>query len=675
MKYVCQLVTATWTVFAGLGALPASAATTLPVVAFASRPLVQRVMLSPDGQKAALMVNNAGTTTLIVRDIGLVGGKQVSLMSTDNREYRFSWFHWVRNDRLLVGTVFPSKRTQNSTSTVGGIKTYETRLFSVRADGSEAINLFKPESFKGYWLPQIQDKVIDFDLDGGKHVLVSLRDRRDSFQGEASGVYPAVFSVDVETGSRSHVHDSRDKFDAWIVDRSHRVRVGRRYDKANIEIHACDSDGRNWRKLWSYKVLSKEHVDPIGFGKDPNELFVLAEHEGRDALFTVDLRDPELKRTLKLANRTRDLSGRLEYSRKTGEAIGLRGVSELDNAQSNYWDMDRRELLGFVDQALPGRINDVFNTSDDENRYLVYSSSSQLPGQIYLGDDRANKMSLLALSYPQLDAKDMVAKQGMAIKARDGLTLPALLSLPKGGPATLLPMVLLVHGGPQSQDDARFDPWVQFLANRGYAVLQVNFRGSTGFGSSLMSAGLKRWGLEMQDDLTDAVQWAIERGTADPKRICIVGASFGGYAALMGVAKTPDLYRCAVSFAGVSDLVELGHDRRDFSGADGVYDIQVGSLEQDSERLRETSPRHLAQQIKVPVLLIHGNEDRSVAFEQGEFMDAALTAAGKPHRFIRQDRGDHYLSIHEHSLQFFKELEDFLEQNLGLTAASSAGQK
>lgn len=669
MRYVCQLVTAIGTMFWVSGALPVSAAPRLPIEAFAARPLVQHVSLSPDGQKAAMLVNNEGSTMIVVQDLVHPTGKRTSLMSTDNREYSFRWFRWVNNDRLLVGTIFPSKRTQNSDSTAGGIKTYETRLLSAKADGSEVINLFKPTSFKGYWQPRLQDRVIDFEPDSGKHVLVALRDRQESLQGADTGVYPAIFSVDVETGSRSHVHDSRDKFDSWMVDRNHRVRLGVRYDQANVEIHVCDPDGKNWRKRWSYKVLGKDSVEAVGFGKDPNELFFLAEHEGHDALFTVDLRDPELKRTLKLASKNHDLSGSLVYSRKTGEAIGLRGGSEIDDANSNYWDKDRRELVNLVDQALPGRYNQVFSTSDDENRYLVYSSNGQTSGQIYLGDDRANTMALFALSYPQLSAKDMVVKQSVEIKARDGLALPAFLSLPHGGEGKNLPTVLLVHGGPQHHDDAGFDTWAQFLANRGYAVLQVNFRGSTGFGRGLMAAGLKRWGLEMQDDLTDAAQWVIARGTADPKRLCIAGASFGGYAALMGVAKTPDLYRCAVSFAGVSDLLELGRDRREFGGAEGVYDIQVGSLDQDGERLRATSPRFLAQQIKVPVLLIHGNEDRSVPFEQGEFMDAALTAAGKPHRFIKQDRGDHHLSLYEHSMQFFTELESFLAQNLEPLAA------
>ena len=180
-----------------------------------------------------------------------------------------------------------------------------------------------------------------------------------------------------------------------------------------------------------------------------------------------------------------------------------------------------------------------------------------------------------------------------------------------------------------------------------------------------MQAGLRRWGMEVQDDLSDATQWAVARGTADPRRVCIVGASFGGYAALMGVAKTPDLYRCAVSFAGVSDLAETLQDTEIYRDLREVAAIQIGSREKDTDQLRATSPRYLASQIKVPVLLVHGTEDRSVPFYQAELMDQALSAAGKTYRFVKQERGDHYLSRYEHSLQFFTEMESFLAQNIG----------
>jgi dienelactone hydrolase len=641
---------------AAAGAQAGQPAPKLPVEAFGALPAVRSVSLSSDGQKAAMLVNSQGNTTILVQELGKQNAKRTSLMSTDNKQYSFNWFRWVGNNRLLVGTIFPSKR-KNGASAVGGVPTYETRLLAANTDTGQVVNLLKPDSFKGELQAQFHDRVIDFDVDGGKHVLLALADQEGSID-------PVVYSLDVETGSRRHVYGPRQDFDTWMVDRNHQVRLGVYRDKLKVEIHACDPDGRNWRKLWSYEVLDKDSVSPLGFGKDPNELYLLADNNGYRALFTVDLRDPSLARKLKLAAKDKDLGGRLVYSKKTGEAIGLQGTSNLGQAELNFWDADRRELISFIDQALPKRFNTIVSMSDDETRYVLHSSSDSIPGEFYLGDDRANTLGLLAQNYPSLNAKDMAHKQQVAIKVRDGLQLPGYLTLPIGVEPKNLPLVLLVHGGPQSSDSGDFDTWPQFLANRGYAVLQVNFRGSAGFGHELMSAGLKRWGQEMQDDLTDATRWAIARGTADPKRICIVGGSYGGYAALMGAARTPDLYRCAFSFAGVTDVYELGRDLGNYRGKE-VFDKQIGSLDLERDRLKANSPVSVAKQIKVPVLLMHGTQDRSVAFYQGTIMDEALTTAGVQHRFIKQDLGDHHLSIYQHRMQFFTELESFLAENLG----------
>jgi dipeptidyl aminopeptidase/acylaminoacyl peptidase len=662
MDYMRKAAAAALTLsLAAVAVLPAAAAAPkIPVEAFATLPVVEQVALSPNGLKAALLVNNEGTTTIMVQELGTPDGKKTFIMSTDNKQYSFNWFAWVGDNRLLVSTLFPSKRRENSTNAVGGVDTYETRLLSAAADGSQVINLMKPNSFKGEMQAQFQDDVIDFHPDNGKHVLISLADQEDTWD-------PVVYSLDVEAGTRSHVFGPRRNFSDWMVDRNHQVRLGVLRQGANMEIHACDPDGRNWRKLWSFQALDTDIVTPVGFDKDPNLLYVLANHNGNRALFHVDLRDPQLKRTLKLEGKDYDLGGDLTYSKKTGEVIGLMGSSVQGRSAANFWDKDRKELMEFIDQALPERYNHIVSTSADENRYVLHSSNGRISGEFYLGDDRANKLGLLAVNYPRLAARDMASKEEFTIKARDGLALPAYLTLPQDSTGKNLPMVLLVHGGPHSHDDDSFDTWAQFMVNRGYAVLQVNFRGSSGMGGDFMAAGLRRWGQEMQDDLTDAVHWAIERGTADSKRVCIVGGSYGGYAALMGVAKTPALYRCAVSFAGVSDLVELVHDAGYYGrGYTEVVEKQIGSLATDSERLRANSPVNLARQIKSPVLLVHGTLDRSVPYDQGTAMDAALTAAGVPHRFIKQDLGDHHLSIYQHRLQFLNELESFLTQNLGV---------
>ncbi len=655
------LITTVFFLYVSTNSMSQARATPLiPTEAF-SKSGAERVQLSPDGKRLATLINQDGKTVLVTQDLAQADSPIVAVMSTDNRELQFNWFRWANNERLLVSMYFASKRVHTfGTVTYAQYDTSETRLLSVTHDGKQVLNLIKPRSFVGDFQAQIQDRVVDFLPDDGKHILLQMNDGERNY-------YPAVFKLNIETGARSEVHGARDYFTSWSVDRDHQVRVGVRRDKADYEIHVSEVGSKNWRKAWSFKALAEDAVWPLGFGKDPNVLYVSADHQGRKAIFTVDLREPDLKRTLKLAHDKFDLDGGLVYSRKKRDYVGV-NIDLGDSNDARFWDTEFADSMADINDALPQRANFLSSLSADESRYFVYSSSSIKPPELYLGDRNKNTLKLFAKIYPELDAQQLVTKKSVTIQARDGLKLPGFLSLPLGVEAKKLPTILLVHGGPQSHDDASFDSWAQFLANRGYAVLQVNFRGSTGFGNALRSAGLRRWGLEMQDDLTDAAMWIAKQGIADPQRISIVGASYGGYAALMGAAKTPELFRSAVSFAGVTDLVELGLDENKY-----IFEQQIGSLDTERERLRATSPVFLADKYKIPLLLIHGTKDRSVPYNQAVMMTKALTDAGnKSFRFVTQEHGDHHLSIYEHRLQFFKELEGFLAQNMTPKADAAA---
>ena len=640
-----------------------------PVEAFARLPLLSRVALSPDGTTFAALMNRDDTTLLVTQPV--TGGKLRGVLSTDNKEFRIRWVRWVNDERLVVSVIFPSRRDFVATS--------ETRLLSVKADGSGLVNLVRNApsagSVTGYVRSQqIQDTVVDWMPGDGKHILLAL--------SEADRVLPAVYKVNVETGERRMVRAPERDVYHWVTDAQHRVRVGVREKGQGTEVLASDADGKNWRTLWSAAEGGTGTVSPMGFGLDPNELYVRARHEGRWAVFSVRLDDPALPRTLRLSHPTRDVEGELLRSPRTGEVLGLRsavnGADGGDTAdgesRSELWDTTWRPQARAIDLALPERDNSLVDISQDEQRYLVHSDGNGKPGLFYLGDRRTGDLVEIGSQYPELDAARLSGKHVTTIKARDGLPLNAFLSLPPGrrtgDGGAALPMVLLPHGGPHSRDDDGFDVWTEFLASRGYAVLQVNFRGSDGYGIDFKNAGLRRWGLEMQDDLTDAVQWAVAQKVADARRVCIVGGSYGGYAALMGAVKTPELYRCAISFAGVSDLPDLMQHWSDYVLGRETAEHMLGRAWGDRERLRATSPARQAERIRVPVLLAHGTADRVVPVDQSETMASALKSAGKRYRYLALDQGDHHLSRYTHRLEFFKAMEAFLGEHLAPASGS-----
>jgi dipeptidyl aminopeptidase/acylaminoacyl peptidase len=293
-----------------------------------------------------------------------------------------------------------------------------------------------------------------------------------------------------------------------------------------------------------------------------------------------------------------------------------------------------------------------------------------LPRQYFLLDLERKALRKLGAIAPDLAQTPLSPMKSVKITARDGTTLPGYLTLPLGAEAKNLPMVVYPHGGPHARDSWGYDDMVQFMASRGYAVLQVNFRGSTGYGRAWYEAGLRQWGSVMVDDVNAATHWAVTQGIADPKRTCVVGWSFGGYAALMGAIREPDLYRCVASIAGVSDLRALRWQWKNYYGGSGTADFLLGT---DSEELETGSPLKSSNLIKAPVLLVHGKYDLQADVEQSTMMYRAL-GDKKQRELVLIDGGDHSLSRYDARMVLLSKLEGFLAANLGQpVAAQSSG--
>ena len=442
---------------------------------------------------------------------------------------------------------------------------------------------------------------------------------------------------------------------SWRTDRQHRLRIAIESHGTKNTILTKDIDQDNWRVLWNYESLSEDAITPLGFDIDPNILYYRAYHNDYLAVFKVDITDPNLQEELVYSDESYDVNGSLIYSQKNKKVIGVRSSSE---GGYTFWDEDYLLMKRSLDKALPKTDNVFYSMSEDENRLVVLSTSAVDSGTYYIWDRSQHSLKLLAFRYKSLDPENMIEKEQISYKARDGLEIEGFLTRPnKNGPQ---PTIIFPHGGPISYDGDGFDYWTQFFANRGYTVLQMNFRGSSGYGFDFMESGLKNWGLNMQTDIEDGTRWLIEEKISDANNICIVGASYGGYAALMEAANNSDLYQCVVSFAGVTDLPYLVKSYAWFTNYE-VVKKQIGS---DKNSLSERSPVNRASEINIPVLLVHGSKDRTVRIQHSRRMRDKLKRAKKDFSYIEQEGGDHYLSNQQQRIQLFKEMDKFLNANL-----------
>ncbi len=651
VKYICSLL------FFLCYSLPTVA---LPVESFASLPDVSKLELSPSGEQlsAVVRVSVENTKGTAVQVTNLKSGKNKLVLFTDNKKYDIGWVSWKDEKTLLVGTVYPSKR--DTWLGVGRIlnKTRETRLMIIDLEKDQVLAPFSPAFLKKYtFMPTSQDDVVDSLPDDPDHILMALPTNQSLAMGVRS--YIGVYKVNFRDQSIRSFQESEDHVYGWWTDQQHRVRAGIFIDDEGTRKTVLKKSPEDkWQSYWPYKVFSEDEVMPLGFGLDPNILYIRAYHEKRLAIFKVNLADKNMTRELVFADPVYDVNGSLVYSPSTKDVIG---ISYSAKGGFTFFDPELKKLQASIDKAIPNGKNYITGFSKDMQTFLVFSSSDIDSGTYYIGQRNPIKLNAVAYRYKQLDTALMSPTQRYDYKARDGLAIEAYLTVPKNSTGKKLPTIIFPHGGPIARDDDSFDYWTQYLADKGYAVLQMNFRGSSGQGLDFRNAGLKNWGMEMQNDVEDGARKLIAEGIADEKSVCILGASYGGYAALMGVVKTPDFYKCAVSFAGVSNVFELVKDNRDNFSSYNVVDEQIGN---DNKHLKEISPVNYADKITVPVLLVHGDDDRQVPVKHSTQMRDALLKAGKNVTYLELPNEDHYLTNNENRIATFKAIDSFLDKHL-----------
>jgi acetyl esterase/lipase len=609
-----------------------------PAEDFAALPAMEGPLLSPGGRLVAGKVDVKGEQFLA---ISALDGEAPPRVAGTAGEVDINWWRWVNDEWLVVGV--------GALDEIDGNELYIRRVIGLRADAGKMVPLAFREAAQG------ADDVIWIAGDGSPRIRLALQ--KSAYLNDP-GFWPEVIEVDVSTGRFKRVLRSQEGVTSWYADGSGTVRVG-----------VGESDeGRSSRLLYRktdedrFKTLDRAKARkgeklllPSLFLAEPGQALAIDDKDGFDAVYKLDLESLTLGDRL-FGAPGHDIDGII--ADPTGSR--LLGVALIEDARRIHWlDPELADLQAKVDASVPGRRALLVSADRQRRRLLYHVGAADQPGGYYLLDRADGKLKPLAWLNSRIGAAQLHPVQSFRYRARDGLEISAVLTLPAGRPAEGLPLVVMPHGGPFSRDYEEWDWWSQFLAERGYGVVQPNYRGSSGFGTAFALKGEGQWGLAMQDDLNDALLHLARKGIADPKRACIVGGSYGGYAAMRAAQRDGSLYRCAVSFAGVSDLAAmLKFDARFFNTGRARDWVRAQAPD-----LAAVSPINFPEQFTAPVLLVHGRKDRRVPVKQSREMAEKLTRAGKTVRYVEQPLGDHHLSREEDRLGFLKALESFLAEH------------
>jgi len=636
-------------------ALAPEAGARVPLETFAANPAMDPPRLSPNGKHVAVATRKDKIETVLIYDVATPGTINGIDMPAG---VEIDWIDWANDDRILVGFSKPSTERWYGT-------TYDTtpsRVIAFNRDGSNhKVLLANARKLRSNLnLSGILD-----DLPGDpKSVLMAADDgdRRLS-----------IYRVNVDTGASAIVRRGNVNTRAWMTDTQGepRVRVDYRPRRDRIEIYARKSGSEDFELIYEYSVREIPQFQIVGFTDEQDTAIAVARRNGdRLGLYEYNLATRALGKPLfehPVVDIGEPVGGPI-YDPNTSKLTGI--IYAEDTLHRHYFD----PALAAIQDKLDATFPDVASIgpiawSQDRAQFIVAAAGPKDPGSFYMYDPIKNHASLIGRAHPDIAPAELGDVLIIKYKARDGTKIPGYLTLPPGKGDKKLPLIVMPHGGPEARDIVYYESWSQVLANRGYAVFQPNFRGSAGYGKAYAEAGYGQWGKLMQDDVTDGVKALIADGTADASRVCIVGASYGGYAALAGGAYTPDLYKCVVSIAGVTDLPALVESERLRYGEEsGIYDYvrrTIGDPAKDLERMKAFSPAQHAANFKVPVLLVHGFDDVTVPINQSKLMDAALRAAGKQVQYVEIKNEGHNFLKSESRLKLFTELEKFLATHIG----------
>jgi dipeptidyl aminopeptidase/acylaminoacyl peptidase len=606
--------------------------------AFGARAEIEQMSISPDGTKVAYVGATKGQgSALFIADL-VKGGASKGVISADGEPERISHCNWVSNTRLVC-QIYAQIYQQN------GDYNYASRLVALNSDGSGVKGLSKRQGNNAEYFVNAGGNVIDFLPGQDGSVLLGRHYAPESAVSSLINSKAEGYGVDrVDTVSLAAKRVVAPIPMAWeyISDGQGNVRIrglGTQstggYDDRFINYTYRAVDGKKWEKLSRYDYIAKEGFNPIAIDPKENAVYGFDKLDGRLAVYKVAL-DGSLTRTLVLARPDVDVDSVVTI----GRARRVVGVSfTTEKRQAYYFDPEIKNIVSLVAKALGGnRSVQIVEASEDETRFLLWAGADTDPGSYYVFNKTNKQLELLLANRPALAGYKLGEVKSVKVKAADGAEIPAYLTLPAGSTGKGLPAIVMPHGGPGARDEWGFDWLSQFFASRGYAVLQPNFRGSTGYGDSwFVKNGFQSWKIAI-GDVNDSGRWLVANGIADPSKLAVVGWSYGGYAALQSGVTAPDLFKAIIAIAPVTDLGILKQESIGYSNL-RVTEAVIGS----GPHIAEGSPARHAERIMAPVLLVHGDRDRNVGVNQTHVMAGKLKSAGKAHEVLIFPKRDHYL--------------------------------
>jgi len=616
--------------------LPVAAGATPPLDAYGALPALENVTISPDGNLLAYVTNGPGRRMIQVLSID--GHKVINAIQAGPDKLRE--LRWADNDTLLITVSNARYMGWYGERELSGTVAYNILTGTI-------VNLLKKARLAGH----LEAGPPESRVIGGKTQIFVPGATLSGLAGVLT-----MFRVDPDSGDVTEIEDGTKNTEAFLLDDSGNVVARTDYDEDKQRWSLLMRKGAAWTEVYGVNSGIETPI-LLGLGPEGKTAIVSTTEGGRAVFRQFNLVDGSAAAPLNVEGTEPSL---------IYDPIGHRPIGALnvdDHFHFTFFKASDQSAWNSVVHAFPGEDVQFVSWSADRKRIVALVTGKRDGASYEIIDLNTGHADLLSDAYAGIEPADVAEVRPISYAAADGLKIPAFLTLPNGKPAKNLPLIVLPHGGPAARDMPGFDWWAQAIASRGYAVLQPQFRGSDGYGWAFLAAGFGEWGHKMQTDLSDGARFLAEQGIVDPKRVCIIGASYGGYAALAGAALQRGIYRCAASVAGISDPMNMmshlpGHGRGErylerFFGVSGFSD----------RKLDEVAPLAHSSDVDIPVLLVHGTNDSVVSSVQSQFMHDAMVRDGKAVTMILLNSEDHWLSVGATRQLMLSKTVDFLEKN------------